>query len=110
DLFAEKSRRFLAEKSADYMAKTPGFAEFYINSILADTAGYAGTEMLRRTVGMAQVKDVTTIADEKKRLLAERTNILCAKTLIMRRASIKTGADFTAAFTSAHDAALAWKG
>ena len=110
DLFTEKSRRFLAEKAADCMAKTPGFAECYIDSILADTAGYAGTELLRRTVGMAQVKDVTTIADENKRLLAERTNILCAKTLIMRRASIKTGADFTAAFQQAHAAALAWAG
>lgn len=108
DLFREKSLRFFAEHTTDCMAKTPGFAECYLDSIIADSAGYAGTELLRRTVGMAQVKDITSIADEKKRLLAERINILCAKSLIMRRASIKTGADFTAAFIRAKDAALAW--
>jgi 5-methylthioribose kinase len=107
DLFKEKAFRFFAEKTADYMAKTPGFAEYYLDSILADTAGYAGTELLRRTVGMAQVKDVTSISDEKKRLRAERANILCAKTLIMRRGAIKKGADFTAAFKDAADAAAA---
>ena len=108
DLFREKSLRFFAEHTTDCMAKTPGFAECYLDSIIADSAGYAGTELLRRTVGMAQVKDITSIADEKKRLFAERINILCAKSLIMRRASIKTGADFTAAFIRAKDAALAW--
>ena len=34
---------------------------------------------------MAQVKDVTTIADPRKRAYAERVNILCAKDCIMHR-------------------------
>jgi 5-methylthioribose kinase len=50
---------------------------------------------------MAQVKDITSIADREKRLRAERVNILCAKDCIMNRAAFKTGKDFTAAFLSA---------
>jgi 5-methylthioribose kinase len=83
------------------MAKTKGFAEYYLDTIIADTAAGAGTELVRRTVGMAQVKDVTTIADRAKRVRAERINILCAKDLIMNRTKFKTGGDFTAAFRRA---------
>jgi 5-methylthioribose kinase len=105
DLFKSK---FLAEykkKATDIMAKTEGFAEYYLDTIIADTAAGAGTELVRRTVGMAQVKDVTTIADRAKRVRAERINILCAKDLIMNRTKFKTGGDFTAAFRRAIAAA-----
>lgn len=101
DLFKSK---FIAEYKrtvTDIMAKTEGFAEYYLDTIIADTAAGAGTELVRRTVGMAQVKDVTTIADKQKRIRAERINILCAKDLIMNRAQFKTGGDFVAAFRKA---------
>lgn len=105
DLFKSK---FIAEYKrtvTDIMAKTEGFAEYYLDTIIADTAAGAGTELVRRTVGMAQVKDVTTIADKQKRIRAERINILCAKDLIMNRAQFKTGGDFVAAFRKAIAAA-----
>jgi 5-methylthioribose kinase len=101
DLFKEKFLAEYAKKVTDIMAKTKGFAEYYLDTIIADTAAGAGTELVRRTVGMAQVKDVTTIADRAKRLRAERINILCAKDLIMNRAAFKTGGDFVSAFRRA---------
>jgi 5-methylthioribose kinase len=101
DLFRKKFLAEYAKKVTDIMAKTEGFAEYYLGTIIADTAAGAGTELIRRTVGMAQVKDVTTIADRAKRARAERINILCAKDLIMNRAAFKTGDDFVAAFRGA---------
>lgn len=101
DLFKKKFLTEYAKKVTDIMAKTEGFAEHYLGTIIADTAAGAGTELIRRTVGMAQVKDVTTIADRAKRVRAERINILCAKDLIMNRAGFKTGNDFVAAFRRA---------
>jgi 5-methylthioribose kinase len=83
------------------MAKTAGFAEYCLSTIISDTAGCTGLELIRRTVGMAQVKDVTTIADRSKRVRAERINILCAKDLIMNRASVSTGDDFVNALRRA---------
>jgi 5-methylthioribose kinase len=105
DMFKEKFLAEYSKKVTDIMAKTKGFAEYYLDSIIADTAAGAGTELVRRTVGMAQVKDVTTIADRAKRIRAERINILCAKDLIMNRSGFKTGADFVAAFRRAIEAA-----
>lgn len=105
DLFSAKFLKCFEACATDRMAKTPGFAQAYLNSVLSDTAAYTGTELIRRTVGMAQVKDVTTIADEAKRAHAERVNILCGKDCIMNRTAFLTGEDFVAAITKADKAA-----
>lgn len=105
DLFCQKFLKCFDECVTEPMAKVPGFREFYLDSILSDTAGYAGTELHRRTVGMAQVKDVTTIADPEKRAHAERVNILCGKDYILHRTAFKTGQDFVDAVLRADAAA-----
>ena len=105
DLFREKFFAAYDQCVLEPMAKVKGFMEHYLSSILADTASYAGTELIRRTVGMAQVKDVTTIADEAKRMHAERVNILCAKDYIIHADKFSKGADFVAAIHRAAEAA-----
>lgn len=66
DLFVEKYNKVFDEYVTETMAKVPGFKEWYLEGILSDTAGVAGLESIRRTVGMANVIDITTIPDEKK--------------------------------------------
>ena len=105
DLFSKKFLATFDECVTEPMAKVPGFKEYYLDTVLSDTAAYAGTELIRRTVGMANVKDVTTIADEAKRVHAEKVNILCGKDYIMNRTAFKTGADFIAAVKRADEAA-----
>ena len=83
------------------MAKVPGFKEYYLESILKDTAGYAGTELHRRTVGMANVVDVTSIKDTRKRLLAERTNIIAGKDFILHQEKFMSGRDYAEAIRRA---------
>lgn len=53
----EKLGKYFDEHVTDTMCKTPGFKEHYIASILEDTAGVTGLELIRRTVGMANVKE-----------------------------------------------------
>lgn len=105
DLFIAKFNKKFDEAATEPMAKVPGFKQWYLEGILNDTAGYAGTELHRRTVGMANVKDVTTIADEAKRAWVERLNILCGKDYIMNQTKFRTGADFVAAVKKAQEAA-----
>ncbi|MDR0273200.1 MAG: S-methyl-5-thioribose kinase [Clostridiales bacterium] len=97
DLFIEKFIKYFKNNASDYMLKTEDFMRHYLDTILEDTAAYAGTELIRRTVGMAQVKDITTIENAEKRAEAERINILCAKKMIMNRKNFKTGKDFAEA-------------
>ena len=105
DLFIEKFNKKYDEAATEPMAKVRGFKEWYLGDILKDTAGYAGTELHRRTVGMANVADVTSIEDEKKRLLAERINILAGKDYILHQDQFRSGADFVNAVKRAKEAA-----
>lgn len=94
DLFIEKFKAIYEDVVTEPMAKAEGFKEYYLAKILEDSAGYAGTELHRRTVGMANVADVTTIAEEEKRMLAERINIYAGKDYIKNAKSFKRGKDF----------------
>jgi 5-methylthioribose kinase len=105
DLFVEKFNKKFDEAVTEPMAKVRGFREWYLGDVLNDTAGYAGTELHRRTVGMANVKDVTSIKDEDKRAWIERLNILCGKDYILNQPKFRSGADFVGAVKCAAGAA-----
>jgi 5-methylthioribose kinase len=102
DLFKKKFLDLYPSVATDIIAKTQGFAEYYLDTIIADTAAAVGTELIRRTVGMAPVKDMA-IANERKRVAAERVNILAAKDFIFNRLSIISGGDFKETFLKAVD-------
>ncbi|HHT16072.1 MAG TPA: S-methyl-5-thioribose kinase [Clostridiales bacterium] len=105
DLFKKKFLAAYDEHVTDPMAKTPGFKEHYLNGILADTAGFTGTELHRRIVGMAQVKDITTIEDSEQRAMAEKICILCGKDCILNREAFQKGSDYVDALKRAEEAA-----
>ncbi len=94
DLFIKKFNIAWQKNVTEVLAKVPGFQEWYLQTVLSDTAAVTGMELSRRIVGLAQVKDITTIADEKARLRAERICLLSAKRFIMARETYKSGADF----------------
>ena len=72
NLTMDKMGRYYDEHITDTMCKSKGFKEWYMKTILEDTSAVTGLELIRRIVGMANVKDITTIADEKARARAER--------------------------------------
>ncbi|SDN39332.1 S-methyl-5-thioribose kinase [Acetanaerobacterium elongatum] len=94
DKFIVKFKAAYAANVKDILAKTEGFVDWYLGTVLADTAGVAGLEAIRRTVGMANVKDITTIPDTEKRARAERIVITLAKEFIKNRDSFKSGKDY----------------
>lgn len=94
DKFIAKFKVKFEESVTEIMAKREGFLDWYLGTILADTAGVAGLESIRRTVGMANVKDITTILDQDKRVRAEKMVIILAKNYIINRDKFKTGADY----------------
>ena len=83
------------------MAETPGFIEFYLDRVLTQSAGAAGIEIIRRTIGMANVKDITSIEDAAKRTRAERILITFAKDCIMNRSAFVSGSAYKEAINKA---------
>lgn len=103
DLFISKADKLYDEKCADIMAKNPIFKNKYIANILNDTAGYTGTELIRRIVGMAKVKDITTIEDDDKRVSAERKLLLFAKKLMLENDSFTDGKSYVDGWLAIND-------
>lgn len=94
DLFKTKAQKALREKSKDPLFSLPELQSWYLDTLIADTAGVAGLEINRRIIGIAKVKDVTTIEDQGKRARAERILMETARHLIVNRSNYKTGSDF----------------
>lgn len=69
------------------------FIENYINEVISDTLGYAGTEIIRRTIGDARVREVATAPVGEKRVQMERNLLLLGSELILKRHEIKSGAE-----------------
>lgn len=97
DMFTEKFQAKWDACVTEPMARVPGFKQWYLSDVMRDTAGYTGTELHRRTVGMANVVDVTSIQDTHKRMVAERTNIYVGKDVILHQEAFTTGADYVRA-------------
>jgi 5-methylthioribose kinase len=94
DVFKVKFIDKWREGAREILAKADGFDVWYLEQVLHDTVGVAGLELCRRIVGMAHVRDITSIEDENARLRAERICITIAKQYIKNRQSYKTGKNF----------------
>jgi 5-methylthioribose kinase len=94
DLFKKKYDETFDLHVTEPMARTPGYKEYFLKTILRDSSGVVGVELLRRSVGLAQVKDLTSIADLNKRIRAERLVIRAAKKFIKNRESFFDGPQF----------------
>ncbi len=94
DLFVKKFNVAYDELVTDVMAKTPEYKAWYLQSILSDTAGYAGTEIIRRTIGDSKVAEVSGVEDHDKRIKLERGLIQLGKALILKRDDFKTASDY----------------
>jgi 5-methylthioribose kinase len=94
DMFKDKFHKVYEEKVTERVAKYEGFKEFYLNSILRDTAAVTGLELCRRTLGIAHVKDVTSIADAEKRAAAEKFCLEVGKNFVMNRENMLHGKSY----------------
>lgn len=104
NLFKDKFLKAWDEKATERVARYQGFKEYYLDTILRDTAAVAGLELCRRIIGLAHVKDVTTILDESSRTKAEKICLTVGKRFIMERDTLKTGADFLKVIKAAEQA------
>jgi 5-methylthioribose kinase len=67
----------------------------FLETMLADTLGFAGMKMLRRIVGIAHVEDLESIQDKTIRAYCERHGLEIAKVLIKNSTSFTSITDAT---------------
>lgn len=94
NLTMEKMRAYYEEHVTDTMCKNEAYKNYYMDTILSDTSAVTGLELIRRIVGMANVKDITSIEDKEKRARAEKICITAAIDFIKNRDTKKYGRCF----------------
>ncbi|WP_409291957.1 S-methyl-5-thioribose kinase [Peribacillus sp. SCS-37] len=67
---------------------TPGFLEAVLEKTFRDALGFAGCELIRRTIGLAHVQDLDGIEDDSERLAAKKSALRIGRELILQRGQI----------------------
>ncbi len=93
DKFLKKFKEKYDELVDFPLYREEGFKKAYIEAILADSLGYASTEIIRRIVGDAKVAEVDEIKDLSIKLQMERKLIKIAIFMIKNREKLKNGAE-----------------
>lgn len=81
--FATRFLELAESKTTDVALAYPGYAQAFLRKVWADTIGYCGTELIRRTVGMSHVADMKLIKDNAMRTECIRSAITLGRTLIL---------------------------
>lgn len=88
--FAEQFRALVSEHGTEPTLCQKAYLGWYLDQVFQDTLGYAGTEMIRRTIGLAHVADIETIEDLEKRAEAEKLSLAIGHALIVQRGEFET--------------------
>ena len=82
-LFSKKCKLLWEKYSNDKLLKNKKFRDYYIENIIKDSLAYAGTEIIRRTVGDTKVLELTSLENSEKKLELERDLINKAVSMII---------------------------
>ncbi|MDH2432900.1 S-methyl-5-thioribose kinase [Pokkaliibacter sp. MBI-7] len=94
--FAERFSEHLSQSTRDPSLNTLRWQSRLLRAIWQDTLGYAGCELIRRTVGLAHVKDLDSITDEQRRLQAAEQALILGEALVLQRHELDNMADVLA--------------
>lgn len=90
-LWQEFSARFtqlMSNECREPALQNSLYQQRFMQQVWADTLGYAGCELIRRTVGLAHVADLDSISDSTVRGTCEAKALQLGRDLIMQRYSL----------------------
>lgn len=86
------SDRFLAlchQQTRELALAVPGYAEQFLQQVWTDAVGYCGSELIRRTIGLAHVADLDSIDDTEMRIECQRNALGLGRALIVNAPQIE---------------------
>jgi len=94
EVFAFSFSDLWKRESVESFRDTQGYLEFVLDKVLTDASGFAGCELIRRTIGLAHVKDLESIAETEKRINSKEQALSIGRALILQRQKIDSITDF----------------
>jgi len=101
--FRTEFSRLMAEQTRDPSLQNVHWQARRLEQIWQDTLGFAGTELIRRTIGLAHVADLESIEDADLRARCEARALALGRTLITRRRAIHNLSELFAQDGITHD-------
>ena len=83
--FSQQFKQLMETECREPGLQNSLYQQRFVQQILADALGYAGCELIRRTVGLAHVADLDSISDSDLRAKSERKALQLGRELIMQR-------------------------
>lgn len=80
--------------ASELFTKTDGYLEHVLSEIFEDAVGFAGCEIIRRTIGLAHVADLDTIQPLERRISIKQFALTLGSQLIKNQKTIKQPSQF----------------
>ncbi len=81
--------QLMQTETTDSALQNSIYQQRFIQQVFADAIGYAGTELIRRVVGLAHVADLDSIKESVIRANCEKSALALGKQLVMQRYEIR---------------------
>jgi 5-methylthioribose kinase len=94
DVFKNTFTILWETENKEVLAQSTPFLSYNLSKFFEDALGFAGCELIRRTIGLAHVADLDGIKDEQTRLAAKRKSLELGGILIKQRKNIKELGEF----------------
>ncbi|MDR4886929.1 S-methyl-5-thioribose kinase [Fredinandcohnia sp. QZ13] len=89
DVFLATFTHAWKKDAVEQYRDTDGYLEYVLEQAFEDAIGFAGCELIRRTIGLAHVADLDGIENFEERISAKQHALRLGKALIRDRKSIK---------------------
>ncbi|MEH7501740.1 S-methyl-5-thioribose kinase [Neobacillus drentensis] len=89
NVFEDQFTQLWNSENKEAYAKSSTFLNYILTKFFEDSLGFAGCELIRRTIGLAHVADLDGIKDEQTRIAAKQKALDLGKILIKQRKVIK---------------------
>ncbi|MFC0270509.1 S-methyl-5-thioribose kinase [Metabacillus herbersteinensis] len=87
-VFTREFTKAWENDSLEVFTKVEGYLEDVLSQVFEDAIGYAGVEMIRRTIGLAHVADLDTIEPLERRIEAKQTALAIGSELVKKKKEI----------------------
>lgn len=96
--FKEVFTKAWKEDSIEAFSVSDSFLETTFDRILKEATGFAGCELVRRTIGLAHAADLDAIPSHSRRIQQKKAALTLGKTLIKQYQAVETASDLVALF------------
>ncbi|MGN8234342.1 S-methyl-5-thioribose kinase [Priestia flexa] len=87
DVFQTTWNKLWVESKVEPFVKNPNYSDYILQQTWTDAVGYAGCELIRRTIGLAHVVDIDSLPDEE-RLNAQKAALRLGRYLLTHQTEI----------------------